>query len=243
MIATLGFTGWGRHCHHQIPNSTHKNDEQTSNPKIKSPTTSTISANLSYPSVVVAWVLLFTDLPELQKLLDCPNNCCVPGPNSPLLQMKCLYCGTVFSCVYSTCKLKHVLKMVKFGFVKLTFLINFLPDTRSCTLTKKDSWYKKSAAEDDQLLVEHHQSCSSSVLQASRKKVPVDYMLTKWQMTIQVGIEKTSELSICQLNHADLEAIADFFIVGIFWIKFLSSHIFNGFLIALALKGVDSSIH
>ncbi len=75
---------------------------------------------------------------------------------------------------------------------------------------------KKPAREDDQLLVEHHQSSAYSILQASRKKIPVEDVLTKCQMTIQVGIEKTSELSICCSNDADLEmAIADFFLFSL----------------------------
>ncbi len=71
---------------------------------------------------------------------------------------------------------------------------------------------KKHAAKDDQLLEEHHQSSVSSFLQNSRKKVPVEDMITKHQMTIQVGIEKRSELSICCLNDGYLQiAIVDFF--------------------------------
>lgn len=104
-----------------------------------SPSTSTITFTLSHPSEVAALVPSSTDLPDLQKLWDCPNICHVPGPNGPLLQMKCLYCGTVFSHVHSTCMLKQVLKRDEFRYVKLKFLINFLPNTRSCTLRKKDS--------------------------------------------------------------------------------------------------------
>ncbi len=62
--------------------------------------------------------------------------------------------------------------------------------------------------------MQHHQSSASLILQNSRKKEPPEEVITKRQMTIQVGIKKTSELSIHRLNDADLEmAIADFFIV------------------------------
>ncbi len=91
-----------------------------------------------------------------------------------------------------------------------------------CSIQEATFWsrrtgrIKKHAAKDDQLLVQHHQSTASLILQNSRKKVPPEEVITKSQMTIQVGIEKTSELSICHLNDADLEmAIADFFIVKI----------------------------
>ncbi len=71
---------------------------------------------------------------------------------------------------------------------------------------------KKCAAKDDKLLVQHHQSTASLILQNSRKKLLPEEVITKCQMTNQVGIEKTSELSICCSNDADLEiAITDFF--------------------------------
>ncbi len=75
-----------------------------------SPTTSTITSNLSHPSEMAALVPSLADLPDLQQLWDCPKFCHVQGPNGPLLQMKHLYCGTVFSCVHSTCMLEHVKK-------------------------------------------------------------------------------------------------------------------------------------
>ncbi len=92
----------GRLCCHQKPN--------TSNTKIISPTTLTISTNWSHPNEVAALLPMSTNLPDLQKSWDYPNICWVPGPNGPLLQIKILYCGTIFSCVHSTCMLRHVLK-------------------------------------------------------------------------------------------------------------------------------------
>ncbi len=78
-------------------------------------------------------------------------------------------------------------------------------------MIKKDGKKQKCAAEDDQVLVQHHQSTASLILQNSRKKVPPEEVITKSQMTIQVGIEKTNELRFCHLNDADLEmVIADF---------------------------------
>ncbi len=75
---------------------------------------------------------------------------------------------------------------------------------------------KKCAVKDDQLLAQHHQSTISSFLQNSRKKVPVEDVITKSQMTIQVSIEKISELCICCSNDADLEMCnVDFFIAKI----------------------------
>ncbi len=60
--------------------------------------------------------------------------------------------------------------------------------------------------------MQQHQSTASSILQNSSKKVPPKEVRTKRKMTIQVGIKKTSELSICCSNDADLEiAITDFF--------------------------------
>ncbi len=79
---------------------------------------------------------------------------------------------------------------------------------------KRTCGIKKHAAKDDQLLVQHHQSSASLILQNSREKVPPEGVITKCQMTIQVGIEKTSELSTCHSNDTGLEmAIADLFIV------------------------------
>ncbi len=123
-------------------NSTHKNNEQTSNQKIMSPTTSTITSNLIHPSEVAALVPSSADLPDLQKLCYCPKTCHFPGPNGPLLQMMCHYWGTVFSHVHSTHAQTCFKTMDKFRYVKLTFL----PNTRSCTFSKKDGWQQKACS-------------------------------------------------------------------------------------------------
>ncbi len=53
---------------------------------------------------------------------------------------------------------------------------------------------------------------ASMELQASRSKVPATDVASKCQMTIQVGMEKTTHFNIQRSNDADLEmAIADFF--------------------------------
>ncbi len=89
--------------------------------------------------------------------------------------------------------LKHVLKNGQIQICKANICDKFSAQYKKLYFDQERRMTSKlHAAEDDQLLVEHHQSSASSVLQASRKKVPLEDMLTKHHMTIQVGIDKTS---------------------------------------------------
>ncbi len=61
------------------------------------------------------------------------------------------------------------------------------------------------------MCVEGSQKSCSSELQTSMRKESASNVSFKWQMTIQVGIEKTNELSIQWSNDTGLEmAITDF---------------------------------
>ncbi len=71
---------------------------------------------------------------------------------------------------------------------------------------------KKRVADDALLCVKGSQMSASMELQASWSEVPATDVASKRQMTIQVGMEKTTHFNIQRSNDANLEmAIANFF--------------------------------
>ncbi len=101
---------------------------------------------------------------------------------------------------------------VKFKFVKLTFLTNFLLVIERFILWMRKKWVKKCAVENKIPSVEGFQKSALSELIKSWWKESTMDVPSKLQITIHVGLEKTNWLSIQRSNDKELEmAIADFF--------------------------------
>ncbi len=120
--------------------SAHINANPSNDPKILSPSTSTILSIVSDLAEKEEQLLSSnqSNLLDLLYIWDCECISHVPGPNFCNFQMKSHHCRLIFSHVHSTCMIKHVSKKVKFKFVKITYLTYFLLVIESCIL-----WMRK----------------------------------------------------------------------------------------------------